>query len=322
MLSSLRFTICAILRIRAAQTWRMLKDIGFLRLLVVLLLTTVFLCGLYIYTFEPSSAIVVSLLFVGILALIQMNRPDKKFLATQLPHYHLFTSIEYLLLSTPLTFCLLFHHHFITMVATLLMSMLIPYLNLSVRTITINSGLQKLIPDSGYEWKAGVRKAFLPLCFIWLLALGTSWFIASVPIAILLITIIICSFYETCEPVSFLFFLEKSPKAFLKIKIQTALGLFVISVVPLVMAFIIFHHELWYIPVIEVVVFCLLIGYNIVTKYAFYQPNHKPASTRMFNAIGIFGTLFPILLPLVVALTIWFYYKSLQQLKAILHDFN
>lgn len=322
MLLSLRFTLQSIFKIRAAQTWRMLKGIGIFRLLVVMCLIAVSLCALFIYTFEQTSAIVIVLSFGAVLALIQINRPDKKFTATQLSHSQLFTTAEYFLLSVPLMACLIYHHHFLLMIATLLIDSLIPYLNLSIKTITINTRLQRLIPNNSYEWKAGVRKAFVPLCGIGLLAMSTAWFIASAPIAILLITIIVCSFYEVCEPESFLYFQQKSASQLLWRKMKTGVGLFLIATIPLVMAFIIFDHELWYIPVIEVVIFCILIIYNIVTKYAFYNPNHKPTGTTLFNGIGYFGTLFPILFPLILALAIWFYYKSIQRLKVILNDFN
>jgi hypothetical protein len=132
----------------------------------------------------------------------------------------------------------------------------------------------------------------------------------------------VCTFYEVCEPESFLYFQQKSASQFLLEKIKTGVGLFLIATIPLMMAFIAFHHKLWYIPVIELVIFCTLIAYNITIKYAFFNPNSKPAGSAIFSAIGFFGALFPVLLPLVIALAIWFYYKSIQRLTVRLHDFH
>ena len=93
-------------------------------------------------------------------------------------------------------------------------------------------------------------------------------------------------------------------------------------VIPLIVSFVIFHIEKWYIPVFEYLIFSSLHIYIITIKYAFYEPDKKSAAAQIFGAFGVLGCLIPILLPVVWVLGIRFYFKSCKNLNFYLNDYN
>jgi hypothetical protein len=60
----------------------------------------------------------------------------------------------------------------------------------------------------------------------------------------------------------------------------------------------------------------------ILTKYAFYEPNNKSQAAVAFGAIGALGGIIPVFLPVVWVLSVRFFFKSRENLKIYLNDFN
>lgn len=84
----------------------------------------------------------------------------------------------------------------------------------------------------------------------------------------------------------------------------------------------VFHHDIWYIPIIEYFIFISLYIYVILTKYAFYEPNSKSKAAQVFGVIGVIGGIIPVLLPVVWLLSIRFFFKSKENLNIYLNDYN
>lgn len=91
---------------------------------------------------------------------------------------------------------------------------------------------------------------------------------------------------------------------------------------PLVLAFVLFHPELWFIPVVEYVLISFILMYAIFLKYAFYKPNQQLIAGQIFTAIGALSLFLPFLIPLVWILSVRFYFKSISNLNPYLDDFN
>lgn len=312
----------AFIKIRIKQFSREIDGIGLFRL--------VFLVGLFSYlsfiVFQQSKILPNAYYILGIylftIASIHLKRKDKLFLKRHFTRYKLIYSIEYSTLTLPLFICLLYHTQWLLMLILILSLSLITQWDFQTKNLNLNTKIQQWIPQDSFEWKSGIRKSFFYIVPLWLLSLGTSFYIGSIPIAIFILGIIPLNFYERSEPYQMLIAYEMNTNRFLwhKVKIQTLL--FSITTLPLILAFIFFHYERWYIPTVEYLIFITLHVYLILTKYAFYEPNTRSSATITFGAIGTTGALVPIFLPAVWLLGLWFYFKTKKNLNFYLNDYN
>ena len=133
--------------------------------------------------------------------------------------------------------------------------LLIVHLDLKSRYSSLNTKIQTLIPSDSFEWKAGIRKQLCIIVPIWIISAGTSFFIASVPVAIFILGILIFSFYDNGEPYQMILSYELDAKKFLLLKVKRQIQLFSIIVIPLVGLFLIFNFDRWYIPIAEFLIF-------------------------------------------------------------------
>jgi len=314
--------IKSLLIIRLKQIFRSLSGIGLIRLLFLSGLTGFAGIALFLKSSEGSAARWIGAGWLLLLLIIQSGRGDKHFLRSHFSGYRFIFLVEYSLLSVPVLFSFLFHGQWIPAIGLLLGLMAVVHLDLKIGRSNLNTRLQKFIPSDCIEWKAGVRKHFFILITIWIIAAATSFFIGSVPVAIFLLGLVIFSFFEQCEPYPVLLSYELSSQRFLLHKIRRQALLFSVLVAPLIGLYLIFHIELWYIPVAEFFIFVSLHVYVITTKYAFYEPNTKSPAAQTFGSIGILGGIIPVFLPAVWVVTIWFYMKSIKNLDYYLNDYH
>lgn len=308
--------------IRIKQSFRALIGIGLIRLFFIVGLITFLASATYIVTAEQTNATYFSAGYIILLLSIQVRRNDKLFLKSHFSNYKLIIAFEYFTASIPLFICLILHAHYLAIGAITLGILTTVHLDIKPTKKSINTKLQHLIPPDCIEWKAGVRKYFFIIVPTWIIAALTSYFIASIPIAIFIISMVILSFFEHAESYQILQSYQLSSKHFIWHKVKRQIILFSIVTLPLIGLFTLFHLYTWYIPFVEFLIFIFLQIYIIMTKYAFYEPNTKSTATQTFGAIGILGGIIPVFLPLVWILTIWFYIKSIKQLNYYLHDYN
>ncbi len=309
-------------KIRFKQFYRALIGIGLIRIL--------FLIGLFGFivfvTFVETSKYPDSFYVTGLSALIVLvvhaKRQDKSFLKTNFDNYKLIFFVEYLMMVSVVLVFLIFHFQWIPLLILLSALYLIIHLDLKTKRRNLNTWLQQLIPSECFEWKGGVRPVLYLLVTLWIIGLGTSFFIGSVPIALFILGIIPLSFYETGEPYQMILAFEMGTNQFLLHKIKMQLSLFSILSIPLIAAFLILHFERWYIPIAEYFIFVSLYIYSILTKYAFYEPNRKSTAARVFGTIGAFSGIIPLFLPVVWILSIRFFFKSKENLNFYLNDYN
>lgn len=311
-----------IVKIRIKQATRSILGIGIFRVVFLIIMIGLGIVIVFAGASKNKTAYYISAAFLLLLLIIQLRRKDKKFLRTNFYNYKIIFLFEYLTLSIPLTFCLIYYSHFLQMIGILLSCVVVINLDIKINIRTRNTKLQELLPSDSYEWKSGVRKYFFFIIFVLILALSTSFFVASVPVAIFAIGILIISFYENNEPWQMLEALELSAPKLLLHKIKRQFILFLIIVAPLIIAFIVFHPELWYIVVVEFVAFVFVYSYIIVLKYAFYEPNIKTSSSQILTVGGIFIGFIPPLLPILWIMTAWFYFKAVDNLKNYLNAYN
>lgn len=313
--------IRALLKIRLKQIYRGIIGIGIIRFIFLVGLFGFLGLALYVKSSDKLISQYVSVGFLFLLMLIHLKRGDKLFLKSHFSNYKTLMLAEYIVLSIPFVCCFLIHKQWVA-VSELSGLLLIVNLDLKARHSNLNTKLQELIPDDAFEWKAGMRKQFFVIVPIWIIAALTSFFVGSIPVAIFIIGITILSFFEKCEPYQILISSELGATKLLMLKIKRLLQLFSIIVIPLLVLFIVFNPDKWYIPVAEYLIFCSLLIYAIITKYAFYEPNIKSSAAQIYVAIGALGGIIPVFLPVVWLLTILFYSKSVNNLNFFLDDYN
>jgi len=312
----------AFIKIRLKQISRGLIGIGLIRVifLIGLLGFIVFITFVTISNYPDS--IYVTGLSALIILVVHTKRQDKSFLKTNFGNYKLVNFVEYLILASIIISFLIFHFQWISLLLLLSAIYLIIHLDVKTKQRSLNTKLQQLIPSACFEWKGGIRQTLFILLPLWIIGLSTSFYIGSVPVVLFILGIIPFSFYEKGEPYQMIIAYEMGATQFLFHKIKMQILLFSILSIPLIAAFLIFHREIWYIPVIEYFIFISLYVYLILTKYAFYEPNSKSMSAQIFGAIGAFGGLIPVFLPVVWLLSIRFFFKSKENLNFYLNDYN
>ncbi|MCF8336110.1 MAG: hypothetical protein K9H65_05875 [Bacteroidales bacterium] len=313
--------IKAFFYIRMKQFIRTMKELGIVRMLFLLILFIFLVVAVFEYTSDSPHVYVTVLIYMAGIITIQLNRKDLAFLETRIHHYKRILIVEYMVLAIPLIAGLLYNHYYGMLILALVSVVLIPNIGKVPRVGIPNKLFLQWIPDDCFEWKAGIRKAFVWIVLIWTIGVATPFSLGTVPLAIVILGIIISGFYEYGEPLPMVLAFEKSNRRFLSHKITMHIKLFSVLSVPLICAFIAFHPDKWYIPVAAYLIFLSLHCYIILTKYAFYEPNTKSRASQTFGLIGILGVFIFLLLPVVWILAIYFYFKSKENLNFYLNDY-
>jgi hypothetical protein len=229
---------------------------------------------------------------------------------------------EYLVFLIPVFALLVYNHQPLPIVILLFLTTLLTTLNWRPKKQTGFQWIVQHIPHQSFEWKAGLRQSAAFILLLQLIALLASSFIGTIPIILFIIGLIPLNFYNYGEPYQMLLASEAGPNRFLFQKITSALALYSTISLPILILFLIRHPNYWYIPVVEYVAFGTVYCYVILLKYSFYKPNQRLDSVQAFSTIGSLALIIPFFLPVIWALSIWFYFKSKAKLNYYLHDFN
>ncbi len=311
-----------LVKMRRNQLGRLFSELGLIRSILIMALITLALVATFNISHEtPASNLVASITVFGILV-FHLKRPDSRFLRICFEHPIKVLWFEYAIISIPILGILLFHQSWLAGLGLTVAIVIIPFLNLSIGTIHLNSKVQRLIPDYSFEWKAGFRKYLIPFSIVWLAGICGSFFLGSVPIAMFLIGTMIIGFYEKFEALPILLSEEIGASEFMKRKVTRHLFLFALLNAPLIMAFILFHPTEFYIPLILLTLFSLLIVYVISLKYAFYTTEANSGVGQILMSIGFLGVLIPFFTPVILLMTVRYYLKAQRNLNNYLHDFD
>ena len=309
-------------RIRFKQIFRELSGLGLVRIAFLSGLSVFITSILFHLTAKAPGSFYTAGVYMIFISLVHIKRTDQQFLKIHFRNFRLIFLTEYLLFLVPLFICLVSHAQWLPAIVAITLVPLIALLNFKQQQKSLNTMVQRLIPAGCFEWKSGVRRTFFLLAAFWMGGLGASFFVGSVPVAILVLGILSMSFYEKGEPIQMIVMYEMNANKFLLYKIRMHILLFLILSMPLILVFLMFHKDKWYIPVIELFVFLNIQVYVILTKYAFYKPNLKSGGVQIFEALGAVGIIIPFFLPVIWLLSIRFYFQSKENLNFYLNDFN
>lgn len=218
---------------------------------------------------------------------------------------------ENLIISIPFLIFLLYVQSFLVAIILILLSVLMSIFNFDNLNFTIPTPFSK----KPFEFPVGFRKTFYIFPFAYFLTYQSilvdnfNLGIASM----LLIAIVVLSYYSKPENDFFVWTFNLSAKGFLINKIKIGLLYFTFLSLPIIISLIIFFpYETKTLGVF------LLLGYiYIITiisaKYSAY-PNEMSLPEGMLIGISL---MFP---PMLLGLIPLFYYKAIKQLKPILEN--
>ncbi len=308
--------------IRFKQTQREIQSLGWWRSLLFLSISVGSYYVLFLKTESSDFSLISSLVSSSLLIFLHFVRNDKEFLNTYSSSTFILFLLEYLILSIPLIVLLIVHFHWESLSIILLAILLVPLIKWKRSSKAINNKIIQLIPYDFYEWKSGVRKYFYPFLLLWLGILFGSFQFAVVPIGLVILWLVIFSFFEINEPASFLIALELPPKEFLFLKVKRQVMMYNQLALPLIFVYYIFHYNEWFLPIVELSILMVLNIYIVILKYAFYQPNEKSAASQTLSSLGVLSIFIPFLIPALFILIIRFYFKAIDNLNFYLNDFD
>lgn len=314
--------VVSFLKLRIYQALRIFTGMNWPYRLVLLFFMLWAIAGVTAKTSQDQGSHMIPLIFLLALASFHWFRPDIQFLKIYFPSYELICLSEYVILSAPILTGLMFSEHtYYTFVYIPALVLMVFFIQPKRRT-TGKARSLSLVSSQFFEWKSGLRKYFYPILVVWLSGIFFSFHMAAGIISIVMIGLLTLGFYDQCESESMLVAAQQSPSEYLK---NRAKGLFAVSGTiysPILLLFLIFHSQHWYIITILTLVTWSYQFYALTIKYAFLEPNSKSSKNTILLSLGALVFVLPFILPAIWVLTVRLYFKSIQKLNFYLHDFN
>ena len=313
-----------IVKLRLLSALRWIMELGFVRIIILILLAAGVYNSLYDMRNAPTGIAAIMLLSASIVYSVHFSRKDEFFLRSLNINKKLLFTLEYFLYSMPFVILTLCSDKFyFTAILFILISIIVNIK--SGNSLKINFSSEKSIfPVYAFEWIAGLRVNFIPIFIIYLLGLVFCFHIAGGVLAIILLTLIFSSFFIENEQLLFIEAYKLNEKKFLLEKILQSTKIFLVIIFPLVLLHLIFFYERWYL-ITGVTFICLIIILaSVLTKYAFYSEeissskmNYIINGVIVFSFVSAFYMTGPFLFPLPFIMTVYLYKKASQNLKNV-----
>jgi hypothetical protein len=287
---------------------------GGILILIVLLL--------YSQLNEYPNLLFVFLLYAIVLILFHIHRKDKTIIASIYEKPFLIFWGEYIFLSIPLMLVIIFTNYFYLFPLPVFISFPIAFMVGRQGKIQMTKHSFQKYFNNSFEWAAGMRKNYLFIVFLILLAFI---FILKPYISFLfygLILIICCEFYTRHEPLQLLFIAEKPAFSFMLAKIREACINFYRISLPFCLLYAAVNYETAWMSLYFILLTIIIFSYSIALKYASYVPNGMNMSGQLFQVLGVGSVFIPFLLPLTLLMTIYFFIKAEKNLKKYLYAYN
>lgn len=313
-----------IIKLRIISSLRWIIQLGFVRIIVMLVFAAGFFKSLFDIKNSFTGAAVIILLNASIIYSLHFSRKDDFLLSSLGLNKKALYIFEYLLYSLPFLFLLaLSDFYFLSFYIVILLGVIINIK--SGRSFKINiSSVKSIFPAYAFEWMSGMRQNLIPIGIIYLMGCIFSFHIAGGILSIIVLTLIFSSFYIENEPLIFIELYKMSAKKLVNTKILQAIKIFLILIFPLVILHLIFFYERWYFVGGVLFICSLIIIASVLTKYAFYSEeissskmNYIINGVIVFSFVSAFYMTGPFLFPLPFIMLIYLYKKASQNVKNI-----
>jgi len=307
--------LLTILRIRSRQFMRILAEIGVILFLLLLLISFPLLMGVLAYLSDIPPMLAVGIMLALILS-IHLNRQDKDFVKLILQRPFLMFLMEYLVLVVPIGIWLLYLGNWLALLALIVGVCVLAYIPATVRFRKRERPLLRF-PKAftrHYEWVSGLRKSAVWMIPTYIVGAALSGFPAAIPVVLLLLGLMTLDFYMDCEPRIFLELYSRNAHSFLRKKVFTHLFIFWSACLPLVVLFLVFHAEYWYVLLVVMFVVSVFPVLSITLKYASYQPNIRLTQNAIIMGLLVGFLCFPFTQPVPLVMAVVYYRRALGNL--------
>jgi hypothetical protein len=315
-------SISALIRLRLLQTYRILKEVGWLILLLLLFVSVALVSQLVLGLISSSLWQAFSIGLV-LLAIVHFGRKDLVFLQIYTNGNGQIRGLllcEYFLLLSPLMLITLLSLNWSAALGLGLSgicSLLFPISRSFLLKKSWNPTLG-FIPDDLFELKTLLRRRFPVLIAIYLLGMLSFLHIAFFVACIVLISLLISSAFEWIEPPTIInwhkrFFFHKIGRHSLFIHL-VLLPVYILS--------LLFHPEEYYFTLAGLFILQLAIVFSIFYKYALYRPRVRRLPQNMVHAIYFLFLLIPGFQLVCLLLCIWYGVKAHKTMSYFWKDQN
>jgi hypothetical protein len=332
--------IKTIIKIRLLQLYRLMKDIGILRIIFVVLLVvfTAFIAMTAIRKTENNTLI--TIISTILLLSIHSRRKDKSFLKItgEKPYFIYLT--EYLLIMFPLLLCCIFMLNWKEFSYLIVLCILIPltsaktghgktfsFLKLLMRSFSsVYKSIRNVkIPIKNpfaFEWVSGIRGSYFFIVPFYILILSFSFKSNVAPIGIIIFSIMIGGFYLYGESREFIELYASNAKEFMLRKIRVNLKYLLILFIPVVVIYLFYEPSTWYLMAGAVMISCVIQILSIIFKYGLFKENSDLSRNGMIGMLNIVFILVPFFWPVPLIMGIRYYIKGQNKLKKYFDDTN
>lgn len=314
----------AYLLLRGKLLLRLLREIGWLRLALLLPIVAIALGrAVVLAALHPVAQWAVPLLLGWQIAYMHRQRADLRFLQTSAPDFRRWLAVEYAVGALPVAGALAGFQGWGAAVLTLTLAPLATLLPAARDDQRTRQRPRSLFRSEAFEWVSGLRLGGL---WAWpLLLAGACWQRAS-PLgpgaALLVWLLILLGCYGTPEPISMLLLAARTPRQFLRRRLALGLGYAALTGAPFF--WLLATGPAGVAGTVAVGTFWLgLMALLLLTKYAFY-PNitHIRSTQALVLAVALLlmpHPIYPVLLLVAVGGLIW---QSQRRLRAVLGKLN
>lgn len=313
-----------IVKLRLLSALRWITELGFVRIIILILLAAGVYNSLYDMRSTPTGIAAIILLSTSIIYSVHFSRKDEFFLSSLSTNKKLLFALEYILYSIPFLILLLCSEKFYFAVILFIIISIIVNIK-SGNSLKVNlSSAKSFFPVYAFEWITGLRTNFISIFIIYLLGLIFCFHIAGGVLAIILLTLIFTSFFIENEQLLFIEAYNLNGKKFLSEKILQSTKIFLAIILPLALLHLMFFYERWYLITGVTFICMIIIIASVLTKYAFYSEDISSSKMNyiingviVFSFVSAFYMTGPFLFPLPFILIIYLYKKASQNLKNV-----
>jgi hypothetical protein len=263
---------------------------------------------------------------VAVLLSVHTARRDERFLRIAgVAHRRLFAA-EYLLLCLPFSVPLLFsagpHLAAVGPGSALLLSLLPAGLvpPFVAQRAQRRSPVPLPLPDTAFEWLAGIRGSAFWLSLLYLAAALLSHHFEALLAVLVLVVLTPAAFYQDGEGSTLVEVFALSPGAFLRHKIGRSIVLLWGLAAPVAVLSALRHPALWYVSLAVLVLGSFVLAAAVLVKYAFYREGERAG---IATPLAIGAVTASLVLPPVAALLLHRLWKqSVRNLEPYLNAFD
>lgn len=328
-----------ILTLRIKQLFRLFKGIDFIRLFFLLGILAVVSFMLYSW----SSNVEYIKIWIPVHALIflsiHFSRKDKDFLRMITNRSYLIFFTEYTLLSLPVFIAFSIHGNWMGL---LIIPLLFLVAILRFTLATSFSGIGKLLlnplsSQSGptllkiigtgnpflFEWNSGMRGPYiLFLGFVYLVVACFSFTGYVAHIGMVILSILISTFYSQGEPRMLIESYSNSARQFLFRKVSINYKYLTIIFFPILLTSLVFQTEMWYLLLLALLISYIIQLLAILIKYGLFHENSNLERNAPILILSVIGVLLPFIWPLPIIIGIRSYRKAIKNLNPYFDDCN